>query len=78
MDRGLPPSGAPDWHIAVRLSVYPDRASLRIYHYRVIGMTSKASTQIVTPRELDRPRDMWGVVQSLSLGVDILSGKYFT
>jgi hypothetical protein len=78
MARGLPPSSVPDWHAVVRLSVYPTRAKLAVVEYRLIGSPSKGSTALVAPRDLERPRDMWEVVQGLALGVDLLSGKWYS
>lgn len=69
----IPPRPAEDWHLVLRLSLYPSRSKLQAFTYAFNGPKRTASTQLFRPRLLDRPETQWEAVQALAYGVDILS-----
>lgn len=73
----LPPSGASDWHLVLRLSLYPERAKLHGYTYSLARRHLTPTRALFTPRVLERPTTEWDALQSLMLGVDLLAGRLY-
>jgi hypothetical protein len=75
MELVLPPAAVSDWHLVLRLSLYPEWSKLHSYHYNLGKSHPSPSKELFTPRTLERPRTEWDAVQSLSFGVDLLSRR---
>jgi hypothetical protein len=69
----IPPRPAEDWHLVLRLSLYPNRSKLQAFSYSFHHQKRSPSRQLFNPRFLDRPETHWEAVQALSYGVDLLS-----
>ena len=69
----LPPRPAADWHLVLRLSLYPNRSKLQAFTYSFASSKRTPSKQLFTPRFLDRPDTDWEVVQTIAHGVDLLA-----
>lgn len=77
MELQLPSSHVSDWHLVLRLSLYPERSKLHGYTYKLNAATPTPSVQLFTPRLLDRPECEWDALQSLLLGVDLIAGRLY-
>lgn len=72
----LPPRPAADWHLVLRLSIYPNRSKLQGFTYTFHTGKRSPTHQLFTPRFLDRPDTDWDVVQTLAFGVDLLTNRW--
>jgi hypothetical protein len=77
MELVLPSPAASDWHLVVRLSLYPEWSKLHSYHYSTASSHPSPSKALFTTRTLPRPRDEWDAIQSLSYGIDLLCGRLY-
>ena len=71
----LPPRPAADWHLTMRLSVYPNQSRLQAFTYTFARGKRSTSNQLFTPRIMSVPETDWDVVQSLAYGIDLVSAR---
>jgi hypothetical protein len=69
----MPPRPADDWHLVLRLSLYSNRSKLQGFTYSFRHSKRTPTRPVFPPRFLDRPETEWEAVQSLALGVDLLT-----
>jgi len=77
MELVLPSPAVSDWHLVLRLSLYPEWSKLHSYHYSTTGAHPSPSRALFTTRTLERPATEWDAIQSLSYGIDILSRRLY-
>lgn len=71
----LPPPAALDWHLVLHLTLYPEWSRLSSRTYCLNKRALEPSRDLFTPRILERPATEWDAVQSLELGLDLLSRR---
>lgn len=73
----MPPVEATDWHLVLRLAVYPEQSKLYCYSYNLGKRRKEAQRHLFTARELDRPRSEWEMLQAMAYGVDLLTARTY-
>lgn len=77
MELSLPELGVSDWHLVLRLSLYPEWSKLHGYTYNLSKSHAQPSKALFTARTLDRPNSEWDALQCLLLGVDLLACRLY-
>jgi len=77
VDRARPPYVTADQVYSVRVAVSLTRSKLHVVQYSTGGGSVQPSKALITPRDMDRPRDFWEVSQGLLWGVELVIGKYY-
>lgn len=71
----IPADDVSDWHIAIRVSLFPGAAKLYGYTYAFAAYKKGPTRQLFSPRLIARPESDWETLQNLEQAIDILTKK---